>query len=47
MAGVKFAWNESILDSFTFQHAEPTLFYVISREGQQHVATYRADACFA
>ncbi|KAG2183087.1 hypothetical protein INT44_006068 [Umbelopsis vinacea] len=47
MAGVKFAWNESILDSFTFHNSEPTLFYVISREGQQHVATYRADACFA
>lgn len=47
MAGVKYAWNESILDSFTFKDSEPTLFYVISREGQQHIATYRADACFA
>ncbi|KAH8550472.1 retinal pigment epithelial membrane protein-domain-containing protein [Umbelopsis sp. PMI_123] len=47
MAGVKYAWNESILDSFTFQNTEPTLFYVISRESQQHIATYRADACFA
>ncbi|GAB5592338.1 hypothetical protein Unana1_07238 [Umbelopsis nana] len=47
MAGVKYAWNESILDSFTFKDSEPTMFYVISREGQQHIATYRADACFA
>ncbi|KAM3579319.1 hypothetical protein VKS41_008179 [Umbelopsis sp. WA50703] len=47
MAGVKYAWNESILDSFKFNPSNPTLFYVVSREGQQHVATYRADACFA
>ncbi|KAG0173544.1 hypothetical protein DFQ28_002152 [Apophysomyces sp. BC1034] len=44
---VKFAWNESIMDSFTFYPNEPTLFYVVSRANGQHVATYRSDPCFA
>ncbi|CDH59175.1 betacarotene-monooxygenase [Lichtheimia corymbifera JMRC:FSU:9682] len=44
---VKFAWNESIMDSFSFYPSEPTLFYVISRDKGQHLVTYRADACFA
>ena len=43
---VKYAWNESILDSFSFYPNEPTLFYVISREKGQHLVTYRSDACF-
>ncbi|RUS20826.1 hypothetical protein BC937DRAFT_94291 [Endogone sp. FLAS-F59071] len=46
-AGIKFAWNESVLDSFTFTPSEPTLFYVISRESKKHIVTYRADAAFA
>lgn len=44
---VKFAWNESIMDSFAFYPSEPTLFYVISREKGQHIVTYRSDPCFA
>ncbi|KAI9316084.1 retinal pigment epithelial membrane protein-domain-containing protein [Dichotomocladium elegans] len=46
-AAVKFSWNESIMDSFSFYPSEPTLFYVISREKGQHLVTYRADPCFA
>ncbi|KAJ8658906.1 hypothetical protein O0I10_005288 [Lichtheimia ornata] len=45
--GMKFSWNESILESFTFNRSQPTLFYVLSRQSGQHVATYRSDACFA
>ncbi|CAO3594497.1 unnamed protein product [Absidia cylindrospora] len=45
-SAVKFAWNESIMDSFSFYPAEPTLFYVISREKGQVVANYRAPSCF-
>lgn len=44
---VKFAWSESILDSFSFYPSEPTLFYVISRKDQQVIACYRAAASFS
>ncbi|KAL9539032.1 hypothetical protein MBANPS3_010512 [Mucor bainieri] len=44
--GVKYNWNESIMDSFSFRPSEPTLFYVISREKGDVVATYRSDPCF-
>lgn len=44
--GVKFNWNESIMDSFSFRSSEPTLFYVISREKGDVVATYRSEPCF-
>ncbi|KAI8379443.1 carotenoid oxygenase [Radiomyces spectabilis] len=44
---VKYAWNESIMDSFSFYPSEPTLFYVISRSKGQVVANYRSDPCFA
>ncbi|CAO3676973.1 unnamed protein product [Rhizopus stolonifer] len=44
---VHFAWNESILDSFSFYPSEPTLFYVISRSEKQVVACYRSAACFS
>ncbi|KAI8379059.1 carotenoid oxygenase [Radiomyces spectabilis] len=43
---VKFTWNESILDSFSFSKTEPTLFYVISRETGQTISIYRSDPCF-
>lgn len=46
-SAVKFAWNESIMDSFSYYPAEPTLFYVISREKGQVIANYRAASCFA
>lgn len=46
-AAVKFAWNESILDSFDFYKSEPTLFYVISREAKDVIACYRAPASFS
>lgn len=45
-SGVKYNWNESIMDSFSFKTSEPTLFYVISRQGGDVVATYRSDPCF-
>ncbi|CAO3598173.1 unnamed protein product [Absidia cylindrospora] len=45
-SAVKFAWNESIMDSFSYYPAEPTLFYVISREKGQVIANYRAPSCF-
>ncbi|OBZ90414.1 Beta,beta-carotene 9',10'-oxygenase [Choanephora cucurbitarum] len=44
--GVKFNWNESIMDSFSFQPSEPMLIYVISRQNGQVVATFRSDPCF-
>ncbi|RCI02924.1 hypothetical protein CU098_005962 [Rhizopus stolonifer] len=44
---VKFAWSESILDSFDFYPSEPTLFYVISRKQKEVVACYRSSACFS
>lgn len=44
--GMKYNWHESIMDSFSFNSSEPTLFYVISREQGQVVATYRSDPCF-
>ncbi|KAI8982015.1 retinal pigment epithelial membrane protein-domain-containing protein [Mycotypha africana] len=44
--GMKFTWNESIMDSFSFRHDEPALFYVISREKHEVIATYRSDAFF-
>ncbi|KAI8075388.1 carotenoid oxygenase [Gilbertella persicaria] len=44
--GVKFNWNESIMDSFSFNSSEPTLFYVISRQKGEVVATYRSNPCF-
>lgn len=34
------------MDSFSFRPSEPTLFYVISREKGDVVATYRSDPCF-
>lgn len=34
------------MDSFSFKSSEPTLFYVISREKGDVVATYRSDPCF-
>lgn len=34
------------MDSFSFRSSEPTLFYVISREKGDIVATYRSDPCF-
>ncbi|KAI9279290.1 carotenoid oxygenase [Sporodiniella umbellata] len=46
-SAVHFAWNESILDSFSFYPSEPTLFYVISRTEKQVIACYRAAACFS
>ncbi|KAI8085398.1 retinal pigment epithelial membrane protein-domain-containing protein [Thamnidium elegans] len=44
--GVKYNWNENLMDSFSFRSSEPTLFYVISREKGDVVATYRSDPCF-
>ncbi|CAO3633186.1 unnamed protein product [Cunninghamella blakesleeana] len=44
---VTFAWNESILDSFSFYPSEPTVFYVISRKDKQVLASYRAPPCFS
>jgi torulene dioxygenase len=44
---VRFAWSESILDSFNFYPSEPTLFYVISRQDQQVISCYRAAASFS
>ncbi|KAG1450798.1 hypothetical protein G6F46_008310 [Rhizopus delemar] len=44
---VRFAWNESVLDSFTFYPSEPTLFYVISRVDKEVIACYRSNACFS
>ncbi|KAI7888680.1 carotenoid oxygenase [Mucor mucedo] len=41
---VRFAWSESILDSFYFEKSEPTLFYVISRKDNDVVACYRSEA---
>ncbi|KAI8993366.1 carotenoid oxygenase [Pilobolus umbonatus] len=46
-SAVKFAWNESILDSFNFYPSEPTLFYVISRKEKAVIACYRAPASFS
>lgn len=34
------------MDSFSFRANEPTLFYVISREKGDVIATYRSDPCF-
>jgi hypothetical protein len=34
------------MDSFSFKSSEPTLFYVISREKGDVVATYRSEPCF-
>ncbi|KAI8149736.1 retinal pigment epithelial membrane protein-domain-containing protein [Fennellomyces sp. T-0311] len=45
--GMKYSWNESILDSFTFNSSQPTLFHVISRETGKQVARFRSPACFA
>ncbi|KAF9350932.1 hypothetical protein BGX26_010933 [Mortierella sp. AD094] len=44
--GVKYSWGASVLDAFTFKHAEPTLFYVISRVKRRHIATFKSDAFF-
>ena len=44
---MKYAWSESILDSFTFNSSQPTLFYVLSRENGKHVTTFRSESCFA
>ncbi|KAI8972509.1 carotenoid oxygenase [Pilobolus umbonatus] len=44
--GMKYNWCESILESFSFRQSEPTLFYVISRESGDVIATYRSDPCF-
>ncbi|KAI8878597.1 hypothetical protein K501DRAFT_277366 [Backusella circina FSU 941] len=44
---MKFHWCESIMDSFAFNPSEPTLFYVISREKGEVIATYRSDPCFS
>ncbi|KAI8979501.1 carotenoid oxygenase [Mycotypha africana] len=44
---VKFAWSESVLDSFNFYSSEPTLFYVISRKEKAVIACYRAPASFS
>ncbi|KAI7858508.1 retinal pigment epithelial membrane protein-domain-containing protein [Circinella umbellata] len=46
-SGMKYVWSESILDSFTFNRSQPTLFYVLSRESGKHVTTFRSEACFA
>ncbi|GAA5813399.1 hypothetical protein MFLAVUS_006877 [Mucor flavus] len=46
-AAVKFAWSESILDSFDFYPSEPTLFYVISRKDNDVIACYRSNASFS
>lgn len=44
---VKFAWSESIQDSFNFNISEPTLFYVISRKDNDVIACYRSEASFS
>ncbi|CAO3631670.1 unnamed protein product [Cunninghamella echinulata] len=46
-SAVTYAWNESILDSFSFYPSEPTVFYVISRKEKQVLASYRAPPCFS
>lgn len=44
---VKFAWSESILDSFNYYPSEPTLFYVVSRKDKDVISCYRSAACFS
>jgi hypothetical protein len=46
-SGMKFSWNESILDSFNFAPNESTMIYVISREKQMVSAVFRTASCFA
>lgn len=44
---VKFAWTESVLDSFNYYPSEPTLFYVVSRKDNDVIACYRSSASFS
>lgn len=46
-SGMKYTWNESILDSFKFDSKGSNLFYVISREKKQVVAVYRSSSFFS
>ncbi|CAO3582689.1 unnamed protein product [Absidia cylindrospora] len=46
-SGMKFSWNESILDSFNFARNESTMFYVISREKRTVSAVFQTTSCFA
>ncbi|KAI8335812.1 retinal pigment epithelial membrane protein-domain-containing protein [Chlamydoabsidia padenii] len=46
-SGMKFSWNESILDSFNFAPNESTLIYVISREKRMVSAVFQTTSCFA
>ncbi|CAO3614397.1 unnamed protein product [Cunninghamella echinulata] len=46
-SGMKYSWNESILDSFKFDAKGSNLFYVISREKKQVVAVYRSASFFS
>ncbi|KAJ1928686.1 hypothetical protein IWQ60_001835 [Tieghemiomyces parasiticus] len=47
LAGLRFAWKSSLLDTFTFNPQEPTLIYVVSRAEHRLVATYQADPFFS
>ncbi|ORX54429.1 hypothetical protein DM01DRAFT_1335578 [Hesseltinella vesiculosa] len=46
-SGMKYSWNESVLDSFSFDVLQPTLFYVISRETRQLMSVFKAPATLA
>ncbi|KAJ2845935.1 hypothetical protein IWW36_004579 [Coemansia brasiliensis] len=47
LGGISYRWNDSLLETLSFDHSQPVLFYVISREYRRVQCIYRAPTFFA
>ncbi|KAJ1724395.1 hypothetical protein LPJ53_001351 [Coemansia erecta] len=47
IGGVSYRWGDSLLETLSFDHAQPAYFFVISREYRRVQCVYQAPAFFA
>ncbi|KAJ2357127.1 hypothetical protein GGF43_001653 [Coemansia sp. RSA 2618] len=47
LGGMSYRWSDSLLETLSFDHSQPVLFYVISREYRRVQCVYQAPAFFA
>ncbi|KAI9478961.1 retinal pigment epithelial membrane protein-domain-containing protein [Coemansia mojavensis] len=47
LGGISYRWSDSLLETLSFDHSQPVLFYVISREYRRVQCVYRAPTFFA
>ncbi|KAJ2145973.1 hypothetical protein IW136_000764 [Coemansia sp. RSA 678] len=47
LGGMSYRWSDSLLETLSFDHSRPVMFYIISREYRRVQCVYQAPAFFA